>query len=39
MFIRPHEINEVTISAPEMFAGYMVLDIGSQRTMLRFGME
>ena len=28
----PHEINEVKISGPEMFAGYMVLDTGCQRT-------
>ena len=29
---QPHEINEVKISGPEMFAGYMVLDTGCQRT-------
>lgn len=28
----PFEINEVKISGPEMYAGYMVLDTGCQRT-------
>ena len=32
VFQQPHEVNEVKISGPEGFAGFMVLDTGCQRT-------